>query len=198
MTLVELILALSITTMVGLAIASMMGVASAGVTTHQDARGLMLRAHLAQTRLLAYVAPSRCLLDAGDSSLVIWLRDARQGDTVHASEVRWVRLDGSNGRLVVHWVQFPEGMSEVTKGLEDGQLAVASDWWAVLQAYEVRGWTASATLVDGLTGVQVRTDQPRPLDSRHASLTLTFARAGGPMDVPISATIQQHAPPAGS
>ena len=77
MTLAELLIATVITSMIGLAIASMMAAVSNGVTVRRDSRTHVLRGHAAHTRLGAYVTDSNCVLDHADDVLTIWLDDSR-------------------------------------------------------------------------------------------------------------------------
>src|SRR5882672_11104906 len=99
MTLIELVLALSVTAMVATAITAMLNAMSTGVVNKRDSRSLMVRAHAAETRFSAYIAPARCVLAADDDSVVVWFDDARESETVHATEVRWLVYDKVDGAI---------------------------------------------------------------------------------------------------
>ena len=195
LTLLELMLALSITAMVATAISGMMSAVITGVSTRRDNRSLMIRANAAQTRLAAYIAPSRSVLDATDSDLVLWLEDARESGTVHATEIRWLKFDAIEGTIDVYFVDFPDSWQQTAKDLADRQYAADANWKMVLDAYQSNGWISTLCLVDGLEGVTVRTDADNALDSRHVGYELNFWTSNGSLSTQVSATVRLHRPP---
>jgi len=195
LSLLELILALSITAMVATAISGMMSAVITGVSSRRDNRSLMIRANAAQTRLAAYITPSRAVIEATDSDLVLWLEDAREGDTVHATEIRWLRYDPIQGTIDVCFVDFPDSWEQTAKDLADRQYDRDANWTAVLNLYLGSGWVSNVPLVDGLEGVTVRTDAARPLDSRHIDYELDFSTSRGSLSTHVSATVGLHRPP---
>ena len=195
LSLLELLLALSITAMVATAVSAMMSAVITGVSTRRDSRSLMVRANAAQTRLAAYITPSRAVLDSDGSTLVLWLEDARDGGTVHATEVRWLKHDASKGTIDVCFVDFPDAWQQTAKDLADRQYVRDADWMAVLNSYNSNGWVSSLTLVDGLERLTVRLDAAEPLDSRHVDYELDFTTSGGSLPTHVSATVRLHRPP---
>lgn len=193
LTLVELMLSLTITAIIAAAIAGMMGAVGSGIDTHRDARTTMVSANLASNRINAYIVPAQCVLDGGGDGLVIWLNDARESDTVHGTEIRWLLFE--DGTLSVHWVRFPEGWARAAEDLEDREHPAGSDWMTVLSYYETRGWTASMPLIDNLDDVDIALDAADPKDAVHCIFTLTFDSHRGPMVVAFSAAIQLHDAP---
>ena len=77
-TLLETILAISITAMVGAGIATMMAVLGSDASMQYDLRSVLVRSSAAQSRLSAYIAPARCLLEADAGALVLWFDDSRR------------------------------------------------------------------------------------------------------------------------
>jgi len=192
LSLLELMLALSVTALIAGAIAGMLGAVASGVDTRRDNRAVMVRANAAAGRLNAYVGPSRCILGSSNSGLVLWLDDSRQSDTVHATEIRWLNYDATDGEIDVHYVVFPEGWTQTAKDLADLEYSSGADWAAALTYYETNDWTASMPLTDGLTGFSVALDEATALASRHVTFYLTFDAEQGGMDVPVSGTIRLH------
>jgi hypothetical protein len=195
LTLLELMLALSITALIAGAIWGMMNAVTAGVTTRRDNRSTMVGASAAATRIGAYIAPSRCLLDVEKDGLVIWLNDERQSDTVHATELRWMLYNGADGTLDVYFVSFPDGWSQAAKDLEDMECAKDANWAAILSTYDGKGWIASVPLVDRLGGINVSADRADALSAQHVSINLALQTTTGTLDVPVSSTIRMHRPP---
>ncbi len=195
LSLLELMLALSITAMVATAVSAMMSAVVTGVSTRRDNRSLMVRANAAQTRLAAYITPSRAVLDATGSDVVLWLEDARDGGTVHATEIRWLLHDASQGTIDVCFVDFPDSWKQTAKDLADRQYSQDADWTAVLESYRSNGWVSNLPLVDGLESATVRIDADQPLDSRHVEYQLDFSTSNGSVSTHVSATVGLHRPP---
>lgn len=195
LSLLELLLAMTITVMVAAAITAMLGAVTSGVGARRDTRAIMVLAHAAQSRLSAYIATSRCLLQHDGPNLVIWLNDERASATVHATEVRWLLFDPAAGVITVHYVSFPTAWSQSACDLEDNVFAADSNWFAVLAEYRSKGWIASVPLVDTLESAAVTIDQPTALESRHLLHQLTFQTEGASGPITAASTIRQHLAP---
>ncbi len=198
MSAIELLMALAITGMVAAAISSMWSAISAGERSRRDNRAFTVRSYTAKNRLSAYVARSRCVLSAGDDMLVLWLDDARESGTVHASELRWFLFNGTSRALDVYFVRFPAAYSEVEKALQDTEYPVNTDWSDVLGAFATDGLVSNRTLVDGLESVTFSLDAPAALDAQEVSLVLEFPTEspGQFTSQSITAAILAHAVPA--
>ena len=195
MTLLELMLALSITTLIAGAIAAMLAAVATGVGTRTDNRSAMIRAHAAQSRITAYITPGRCVLATDGPDLALWLNDRRESDTVHVSEVRWLLFDSASGTIDVHFVKFPDGWTEVAEALADTEYPAASDWFSIRDSYDGNGWISQLTLVDGLSSVSVETDETNAVDSRVVTYDLNFQADDIPIPARASASIRLHEPP---
>jgi len=192
LSLLELMLSITITMMVAGAIAAMLGAVSTGVGTRRDNRTSMLLANAAQSRLAAYIAPARCVLDMGSSGVVLWLNDARAGETVHPTEIRWLLCDQKDGEICVYWVNFPDSWNQAARDLEDQECASNEDWMALFASYHAKGFTSGQVLVDGLQDLEVVADQADPLDARHLMFRLQFAAQTDPVTVLVTGTIRSH------
>jgi hypothetical protein len=194
LTLLELMLSLMVTALVAGSIAGMMGAVSTGLSSHQDMRAVMIRANAAQSRLSAYITPSRCLLGASATGLTIWLDDSRESNTVHASEVRWLRFDASAGAIVLSYVKFPDAWSQTARDLADGEHAASSDWDALLSMCEGKGLISSLQLVDGLADLAVQIPTAAQ-SAKHVTFDLDFNTGAGSRLIKVSAAIERQQPP---
>jgi len=195
LSLLELMLSITITMMVGAAIAAMLGAVSMGVGTRRDSRTSMLLANAAQSRLAAYIAPARCVLDMGSSGLVLWAEDSRAGETVHATEVRWLLYDKASGEIGVYWINFPDAWNQAARDLEDQECESDEDWMALFATYHAKGYTSGRILVDGLAGLDIVSDQANPLDARHMMFNVQFAAQAEAVSVVVTGTIRSHQVP---
>ncbi len=195
LTVVELILALSITALIAGAIASMMAAVSNGVLLRRDSRSVMIRATSAHGRLDAYIASSRCLLEVDGADLTLWLNDNREGGTVHASEIRWLVYDPDEQAIDVMFIDFPDTWTDVQRDLADRQFPSNSKWHIVLGQYEARGLIARVRLVDGIGDAQIEIDTLDPLDARLISALLEFGDGNQTSTIRATSCISTHLPP---
>lgn len=191
LSLLELLLALSITAMVGAAIAGMLGAVSSGVGARRDTRAVMVLANAAQARLAAYIMPSRCVLSVDGPNPVLWFNDNRESDTVHATELRWLIFDAKTGTLNVHYVDLPSSWTQIGRDLEDHEYPLGTPWNSVLAEYQAKGWTASCTLVDGLASAAIKTDSKAALNVRHIVYELGFNTEAGEVRMNAASTIRE-------
>ena len=194
MTLLELMLALTITALVAAAIFGMMGAVTSGLLSNQDSRNIMVRAHAAQNRISAYVTRANAILDSDGESIAIWLDDSRESGTVHATEIRWLIFDGFTGSLYVYFVTFPDAWSRVAIDLEDAEYAIGTDWNAVLLSFDAKGLLSSMPLMDGLQTVAIELND-RVETARHVGMDLGFTTSSGAQTIRVSATIRFHEAP---
>ena len=194
-TLIETLLAMCITAMVGAGIATMMSVLSRDVGLQYEARGVLVRTSTAQTRFSAYVAPARCILQADQNGLVLWLEDARESDTVHASEIRWIRHDASSDRIVVDFVAFPDTWSEAAIALADTDHPSTTRWNDVHATFDSRGLLSTAPLVDEVGDVSFSTPNANGIEARLVEADIELKTTQGPVPVHLGEIIRIPRPP---
>ncbi len=179
-TLLELMLALSVTAMVGLGVASMLSMISSSTQDARDARSLLLRAHAGQIRLRSYLDSSLSLLQHdADQGLAVWLLDQRTIDEVNLSEIRVFWFDDVTGTLTVEWVSFPEGWTELQIQTFDTVVPVGADYFAEMQAQRAGGMTATLDLIEGMTWHQMNFDAKNILDATRVTAQMEFEVAEG-------------------
>ena len=183
MTFIETLLAISITVMVGGAITTMMAAVTDEVESHHFTRSQLIQNGLAQSRLSSYIARSHCVLDLTDDSVTLWLEDSRDSGTVHASEIRWIKLDPVTGVLESHFVCFPDSWSESSRILSDTEFNDYShvDWGSVLRSFQNRDLTCTLPIAEEVADLTFSGNAPLPdqitlIESTlHHSMTTTGA-----------------------
>ena len=177
MTIIETVLAMTITAMVGGAISTMMAAVSDELASNQGTRSSLIRAGLAQSRLSSYIARSHCVLDLEDTSVTLWLEDSRDGNTVHASEIRWITLNEDTMILESHFVCFPDNWSEAAKLQADTEYTTASNinWNMVLKSFQDRGLSCSLPLVEGIISMEFAGNGSSSLDTTLIETTMSMA-----------------------
>ena len=194
-TLVETILAISITAMVGTGIATMMSVLGSDATMQFDLRSVLVRSSTAQARLSAYIAPARCVLETHRDRLVLWFDDARDSDSVHASELRWIRLDKNLDRVSVDFINFPDDWSQTAVAITDTEHASGSDWMSIRESFRSRGLLASVPLAEDVSHLAFETESGVDHESRLVEATLHMRTSTDPVEVRLTESIRMHTPP---
>jgi hypothetical protein len=195
---IELVIAMSVTALVGVATVGMLNAVSVGVDTQHDSRSVTIRSHHAQSRLAAYITPSRCILHRDASAIVLWFDDSRKSNTVHISEVRWLIFDPDEGAVFVHYVTFPPSFTDRERARYDGEYPATSDWMDLLTTYQSHAQLTmeSRKLIDGLGSMTVHLDTGSDaLNARHVTCHLTFATRNGDFKTIAAAAIRHHRHP---
>jgi len=179
-TLLELMLAISITAMVGLGVASMLSMVSSSTQSSRDARSLLLRAHAGQIRLRSYLDTSLCLLQYDEAQgLAVWLHDQRTLESVNLSEIRVFWFDEVAGTLTVEWVNFPENWTELQIQTFDTTVPAGSDFFLEMEAQRAAGMTATLELIEGLTWHEMTFDNAVITDATRMTAQMEFEVAEG-------------------
>lgn len=153
-TVVELLIAVSITAIMGLAIGSMMTMVGTVSDADREGRGVLMRAQAGQSRLRAYVDPSLRILgyDTSSASLVVWLHDATDVGSVNLTEIRVITTD-DDGVLAAERVQFPESWTAQMVELANIPLPPGTDYLATMAAQRALGQTVTQPLLSGVSAI---------------------------------------------
>jgi len=111
LTLVELLLALMITGMIGAAIAAMLAAVSYGTDSAKDIRSLVARNKALNARIAATIRSSTMVLESGSDYLVLWTNDSDEDGEPSLLEIR--RLDFDSGSNEFSSYVAPDGTTDV-------------------------------------------------------------------------------------
>lgn len=158
LTLLEFMIAILITSFIAVTMGGMITAVARSIESDRFNRESVVRGQALAARLGSYITPSLCVLDASakPESIVMWLEDSRASNTVHLTEIRWIERDSATDTVVVHYVAFPESMSQLERDALDVEVPVASaDWWAVLTTMQGLGYTEDVRLCDQVTAFTI-------------------------------------------
>lgn len=185
-TLVELLISLIITVMVGSALATLLyAVARSteiGIETHE----IVIRSHALDSRVGMYTNDALALLDVKDdgSGFAIWLSDSRESGTVHATEIRWFVMDTAADTLTVQFVKFPDNWDQAQKDLYDTEYSAAGmadgdAWWTVRDDFQGQGYLGSTLIGDKLSDLQLTYQGADEYDADRIIISYIFDQADG-------------------
>ncbi|MCE9590037.1 MAG: hypothetical protein K8S99_05890 [Planctomycetes bacterium] len=152
LTVIELLLALTVTAMISLAIASMLFAVSYGTDSRNDMRALLLRQRLITARLNALIRSSRMVLAKGSNYIVLWTFDANQNDVPNRSEIRYVELNTTTKELWEYKTVWPGTMTTEQIVAADTEYALTSAFGTVIPALKSQSTYPGERWATGVTG----------------------------------------------
>lgn len=196
LSLLEMVLAIGITSIIGIAIASMMAASSNSLRSKDDGRQSAIRLAVTQVRLGAYIAPSLCIVDKSNQHLTLWLEDSRESNTIHASELRWISFDEDQQMLLVEFVDFPDEWTQAMIDSADVECTTLTNYESLLSGLHADDLIESLPLVDGMYSCNFWINDIDPLSATRVSIRFAFAsELGITNDAIIDETIRIHQPP---
>lgn len=99
LTLIELLLGMAVTALIGAALAAMLVSVAYGTSSEANLRRLAIKAELLSARIETSIRSSYRLLASTDSAMVIWMFDANEDGEVNLSELRRIAYDPDTDTL---------------------------------------------------------------------------------------------------
>ncbi len=196
LTILELMLALTITVVIGAGLVSVISMISQVTTFDRDSRTGSLRAHAVQIRLHAYTDTGLCILQTNNvGEFALWLEDNNSDGAVNLSEFR-VFLLGEDGSMICERLDMPDAWTEEQIALYDIVLPSSSDFFVVMEQQRTADMTSSVVIADGLSQASLQFDTAQPIDAKR--LLLSFQQdftSGAQTDSLIALALTNHQVP---
>ena len=173
LTLVELMLALGLTGIIGTAVAAMLVSVSYGTSSRTDMRRVLVKHKMLATRLAASVRGSRQVLDAGDGWLMLWTTDADGNEQPNVSELQYVELDAETNALRSHRAEFPGGWTQDQVDAADTAYDTSADWASVAESLAEQTYFAGALWATGISDLTITLDSDQPATARLVNFRVT-------------------------
>lgn len=186
LTLVELLIGLAITGIVGAAIASMLFGAARGTDAANDRRAAMVRLRTATTRLAAAIRGSHAVLAADDDLLVLWIDDFDADGRVAVAELRRIERDEATDTL---------RSFTATDNAPATSWDPASDFEAITDGLVDKSYFPAEPWATGVTDWSISLDDPDPQQATLVSYRLRIETDGGASaDEVIASAALRNAP----
>ncbi len=196
LSLIEMTIAIGITAVIGLAIASMMAAATNSLASKDDGRQSAIRLATTQVRLGAYIAPSNCLLDKANEMLTLWFDDTNESNSVHIDEVRWIQYDSASKELSVKFVNFPDEWTPQMVENANIECNPLTDYSQLLESFSLNNHIEKIALVDSITNCKFWTNNINALEATQVSIRLSLESIyGETKDAIIDEGIRLHQSP---
>jgi len=198
LTVVELMIGIVVTALVGLGVASMLTMVADASASARDGRSALMRGNLAQNRLRTYFEPSLCVLAIDPAQgVALWLQDDTPGQTVNLLELRIMWYDAAAGRISVERVQFPETWTPVMVDAANITLPKTADFFAAMLAQRQAGYTVTDTLMESVSSFTATGNGPALQSSDRVDVALTLTSdAGDAVPLLMTAGLPSHTEPA--
>lgn len=178
LTLVEMLMALAITGMIGAAIASMLSAVTYGTKSSNDIRSLVVKNKTLSARITAAVRGSVQLLDADDGYVVLWTKDLNDSGEPDLLELQLIELDAGADELTSY--------TPASGAVDVAYELATDDFDAITTALIGSGDLDGALWATGVSLWTVDTDEADPQDAGLVSFQLTLD-AGSLADTSITA-----------
>jgi len=178
LTLVEMLMALAITGLIGAAIASMLSAVTYGTSSSRDIRSLVVKNKTLSTRITASIRESAQVLDAADGYVVLWTNDLNASGVPDLLELQRIELDTGTNELT----SYTPDPSAIDVAYD---LAI-DDFDAITTALIGSGDLVDELWATGVAQWAVSVDTVDPLDATLVSFQLTLD-AGGMSDTSVTA-----------
>lgn len=197
MTLVELLLAFSITVIIGMAMATVMTTAARGLSGAGEARSALQRVHAAYIRTRAYTDSGLCLLAVDQNQgFALWLDDNKPGGRINLLEIRVFWWNNGDGTLSVERVKTPNGWAPELVDAYNIPIPSDANFFQVMLDQRSIGMTSTEIIADGLENASVAFSEAAAQDSERFRMTLTVS-TGFDMQEPVLMTfgLMNHTDP---
>jgi prepilin-type N-terminal cleavage/methylation domain-containing protein len=179
-TVIELLIASVITSMVAAAVISTMQAVTGSMEQQDLAADAMARAARAEARLADHVNRARLVLAQDADEVALWLptepftssaTNTRDYDAINANELAWYVMDASTGNLTLKYLT--NRSDRTTYGL-------STNWSSLRTTLQMQQKLTTVSVIDGLAAGQFRVEDADPCSSGRFTFdgAMTDARGG--------------------
>jgi prepilin-type N-terminal cleavage/methylation domain-containing protein len=168
-TLPEIVIALTLTAIMGVCITMMISSVAAGTVGQQDGRHHLTRMQALQSRLLTQIHGCRAILSGGSGYLVYWIGDEQAGNSVNKyvnlSEMYLIQLNTATNQLVLY---------TKAAGVADQAYGNHTVWATAAQTALQNGWYTSTILANNVTAFSATPSNSVATNARLVTISITI------------------------
>lgn len=189
-TLTEILIALTLTAIMGACISMMIQGVAAGTKNQNDGRRHLTRIEALQSRLLTLVHSSRAILATGKGYLVYWTGDEAVGNpvdkAVDLSEMCLIQLDTTHNQLILY---------TKASGASDVSYATNTTWSTAAQTALKNNWYSSKVLANNVTVFNTTASNSIAANAREVLINITLADTNSTRNAYFAASVRAQAAP---
>ena len=179
-TVIELLIASVITSMVAAAVISTMQAVTGSMEQQDLAADAMARAARAEARMADHVNRARLVLAQDADEVALWLptepftssaTNTRDYDAINANELAWYVMDASTGNLTLKYL---------TNRTDRTTYGLSTNWSSLRTTLQMQQKLTSVCVIEGLAAGQFRVEDADPCSSGRFTFegAMTDARGG--------------------
>ncbi len=176
LTLVELMLSLTITAIIGVAISSMLVATSRATATSSDGRSLLVRHRVISARMNAAVRQSIMVLETGSTYIVLWRGDTDSSGAPNMTELQ--RIDLSAGSITSYRWSLPAGWTPAAKAAADTAYSLSSNFNTATNTLKSNAYCTSEVWTTGVTAWSISLDASTAQNASLMSYRVTIQVPG--------------------
>lgn len=181
---VEVLIALVITSLIGLGMMGMFTATVKGASTGDGLRDIMVTRKVVNHRIADAIENSVQVLSANADYLVLWNQDTDRNGIPQPSEIQVIEYDSENQTLQTWYADFPTSLSSESIGLLNGNLHIeVTDFESVTQGYQDTDWFKQEVWAEGVQSFSFTTDNVLASDVKLTSWQMTIVH--GSMTEPV-------------
>jgi len=162
-TLMELTLAMVITTIIGLSVAAATMVLSRAYANGENYADCVQNGRIAMQRIRRTVVRAKLVLQADNNNLMVWRQDANGDGQINLSEITQFYVDAAARQLKMRQVVFPSSLSDVMRGVLDAPVPLQTALTSTSFFGNYGGaYTQDSPLAEDVDYLHVTTDEDPP------------------------------------
>lgn len=185
LTLLELLLALAGTAVIGSAVAMMLAGVAYGTQSDKDLRTLVTKQMATRARIEAEVRESRMVLDQGTGYLILWTEDIDESGTPNKTEIQVIELDAGTG-LITRYA--------AADGITDAEYTLADDFRTTTDAYKGDATFPGEQWTSGVSTFTITLDDADPQAARLVSFRIGLINGDIPATLIGAAALRNDTP----
>ncbi len=194
MTLMELLIALSITAVVCSILAVLINATAMGTNDQSDGRRSLVRLQAIKASLEDEFVNVRAILATGSNYVVYWVGDqpgvpTSANNAVNISELRLLEVDTTTGNLNVYFVKWPAGTSNSTIISTDQTYPASTSWYATCAALKATNYYPMTTIATGATSMAISLDSATPTAAHLVSFHIALSDGVVARDLVLSVSL---------
>jgi type II secretory pathway pseudopilin PulG len=172
-TLTEVVLALVLTGMIGLAVLLMLSGLSSATTTQTDVRRLGVKRQLAADRIGTRIRAASRVLGVSDGALVLWKSDANASGDPNLSELLLIRWESGSAEVLAY--EAPIGLDP----LDDAEYELTENFVAIADGLAGSASFPGACMLRGVAGLSLLLDDADVQLARRVRVQADLEAEGG-------------------
>lgn len=188
LTLIEMTLALSISGLVALGVASMLLAVSNGTNAGGERRTRVVRHKVLSSRIADAVRKSHRVLDSGTDYLVLWTADLDGSGTPDLAELRYLVRDTATNTLYEYQTEFPADWTDAQIAAANTAYALSADFGSIAEALVGDSLFPEERWATGVSGMTISLNADTPTQTTAVTFDIAFADDIGTSDLTFSAS----------